>query len=71
MIESKAALIEVLHEDLQASVKAYNDNGGFHGNIGNCDSGKTALKRKITYLRRELLNLEKEIENDAPWRNRA
>lgn len=32
--------------------------------VGNKDYGKTALKRKIVMLRRELLNLSREIDKE-------
>lgn len=35
-----------------------------HGNYMNKNHGKVALKRKITYLRQELLNLERMIDGD-------
>ena len=67
MIESKANFIAALHADLQNSINQHIENGGYFGNIGNFDCGNTALKRKIIYLRRELLNLAKIIDEERPW----
>lgn len=68
MVKKKAALIKALHDDLQESLAKRAKKGDWGRNVGDFDCGETALKRKITYLRRELLNLEKEIENESPWR---
>ena len=37
----------------------------YNRNDMNKNHGKTVLKRKITYLRQELLNLEKMMDGDA------
>lgn len=61
-----------LMDDLKKNVKLYIANGGNNfqgvnsfqgGNWMNKNHGPTALKRKITLLRQELLNLERMIEN--------
>ena len=62
MVKDRAAFVKMLHDDLQESIKQNLKNGGGHwDNIGDPNCGRTALKRKITYLRRELLNLESEV----------
>lgn len=66
-MKSKAKLIKALHDDLQASVAAHVARGAWHENLGNADTGATALRRKIIYLRRELLNLKKELDREIPW----
>lgn len=52
------------------SVAVFIANGGHDiqsANYGDKNHGKTAIKRKITLLRQELLNLERMIDNlDAP-----
>lgn len=56
----------VLMDDLKKNVKLYLANGGSSfdgGNYMNKNHGKTAIMRKITLLREELLNLERMIEN--------
>lgn len=56
----------VLMDDLKKNVKLYLANGGDSfqdGNYMNKNHGKTALLRKITLLRQELLNLERMIDN--------
>lgn len=56
----------VLMDDLKKNVKLYLANGGNSfedGNYMNKNHGKTALLRKITLLRQELLNLERMIDN--------
>lgn len=55
-----------LMDDLKKNVKLFLANGGNSfegGNYMNKNHGKTALLRKITLLRQELLNLERMIEN--------
>lgn len=56
----------VLMDDLKKNVKLFLANGGNSfedGNYMNKNHGKTALLRKITLLRQELLNLERMIDN--------
>lgn len=56
----------VLMDDLKKNVKLYLANGGNSfedGNYMNKNHSKTALLRKITLLRQELLNLERMIDN--------
>ena len=57
--------LQCLFGDLIDSVVAFAANGGHdirNANYGNKNHGKTAIKRKITLLRQELLNLERMIE---------
>lgn len=60
-------LITLLFEDLDENLTLFRENGGH--SIGNCNwmdknHGKTAIKRKITILRQELLNLEGMVDNE-------
>lgn len=58
--------LQVLFGDLMSSVVVFTANGGHdirNANYGNKNHGKTAIKRKITLLRQELLNLERMIDN--------
>lgn len=69
MVE-KLNFIQLLFNDLVRNVKIHIKNkenakaaGRYFGdNLGNKNCGKTALKRKITYLRQELLNLERMLD---------
>lgn len=62
--------VELLFKDLLKNFKIYTkneENADKHGhypwaNYMNKNHGKTALKRKITYLRQELLNLERMLD---------
>ena len=65
-MKKQIQLIDLLFEDLMKNVKKYaegkKDDWGWSLAWMNKDFGKTALKRKITFLRQELLNLEKMID---------
>lgn len=54
-----------LYSSLKKAVNLYLANGGTDagGNYMDKNHGKTAIKRKITLLRQELLNLERMIDN--------
>ena len=68
----KLNFIQLLFNDLLRNTKIHIKNkekaekaGLYYGeNLGNKNCGKTALKRKITYLRQELLNLERMLDDD-------
>ena len=73
-MRKKLTFIEFLFKDLMENAKIYIKNEeGFerckkgcywnNPNFANKNHGKTALKRKITYLRQALLNLERMIDN--------
>ena len=58
--------VVLLFNDLRESVALFYTNGGHsvgNGNWMDKNHGKTAIKRKITMLRNELLNLERMIDN--------
>lgn len=67
----KLNFIQLLFNDLLKSTKIHIKNvekakgagNYFSANYMNKNHGKVALKRKITYLRRELLNLERMLDN--------
>ena len=69
-MREKLNFIEILCEDLLKNAKIHmkneeenNNSSYFYSkNWRSKDHGKTALKRKITYLRQELLNLEKMLD---------
>ena len=59
----KLHFIEFLFKDLVKNFKIHIKNGEYWSeNYMNKNFGKTALKRKITYLRQELLNLERMLD---------
>lgn len=68
----KLNFIQMLFNDLARNTKTHIKNrekakgvGYYFGdNLGNKNCGKTALKRKITYLRQELLNLERMLDDE-------
>ena len=73
-MKRRIAFIEFMTKDLLENAKIYVKNEEDYekkhqrpywenGNFANKNHGKTALKRKITYLRQELLNLERMIDN--------
>lgn len=70
-MKEKLAFVELLYKDLMKNAKIHATNkekakgaGYYFGdNYANKNYGKVALKRKITYLRQELLNLERIIDN--------
>lgn len=66
-LKSQVDFVESLIINFMLSVKEYMKNekentGYFNKNYMNKNCGKYALKRKITMIRQELLNLEKMIE---------
>jgi hypothetical protein len=71
-MKEKLNFIEFLFKDLLKNAKIHvkneeNTKGAgnfFSENYMNKNHGKTALKRKITYLRQELLNLERMLDGD-------
>ena len=70
-MKEKLNFIEFLFEDLTKNMKIHMKNkektkgAGYWINEshGNKNHGKIALKRKITYLRQELLNLERMLDD--------
>ena len=65
----KNAKIHVKNEeDYEKTWKKYKNgelsNYPYNPNFMSKDHGKTALKRKITYLRQEFLNLERMLDSD-------
>lgn len=68
-IRSQIDFVEALFKNFLSSVTEHMDNQEFVGalydhNYMNKNCGKYALKRKITLLRQELLNLEKMIDSE-------
>lgn len=64
-MKAQMIFISNIYESLRKSVKQYLENGGnpyLGGNYMNKNHGPTAIKRKITMLRQELLNLERMID---------
>lgn len=70
MIEKQFKFIEILFDDFEEDFKQNRKNQKATGarwnskNYMNKNFGKYALKRKITCIRQELLNLEKMLENE-------
>lgn len=64
-MKEQMQFIRALYNSLNEAVKLYIANGGkaWDGNWMDKNHGKTAIKRKITLLRQELLNLERMIDN--------
>lgn len=65
-MKDQMQLITLLHKNLRESVFFYAENVKTHYYdqvCGNKNHGKYAIKRKITMLRQELLNLERMIDN--------
>ena len=73
-MRKKLTFIEFLFKDLLENAKIHIKNEEDYEkdkkrcywnnlNFANKNHGKTALKRKITYLRQELLNFERMIDN--------
>ena len=58
-------LFENFMNNMKKHIKIKKENGGGYWtkNYMNKDHGKVALKRKITLLRQELLNLEKMLDD--------
>lgn len=66
-MKKQLQFVTLLFENLKVDATLFLANGGFRINGGNWmdkNHGKYALKRKITMLRQELLNLERMIEDD-------
>ena len=69
-MKEKLIFIEILCQDLIKNMKIHMKNEEktkgigywFSESHGNKNHGKTALKRKITFLRQELLNLERMLD---------
>lgn len=69
-MKEKVRFIEFLFKDLMENFKIYIENEEkskkagyfFTESYGNRNHGKTALKRKIIYLRQMLLNLERMLD---------
>lgn len=69
-MKEKLTFIEFLFKDLRKNFKIYIENeekaekkgAWWTENYMNKNHGKVALKRKITYLRQELLNLERMLD---------
>ena len=69
-MKEKLTFIELLFNDLSKNTRIHIKNvekakgaGNFFSeNYMNKNHGKVALKRKITYLRQELLNLERMLD---------
>lgn len=69
-MKEKLTFIELLFKDLIKNAKIYHVNvekskglgNYFTENYMNKNHGKVALKRKITFLRQELLNLERMLD---------
>ena len=68
-MEKQTIFVEMLFNDLICNIKKHikNKREGqskwYSANYMNKDCGKVALKRKIIYLRQELLNLEKMLND--------
>lgn len=61
-------LFENLRKNMEEHIKIKKVDGGYcNKNYMNKDHGKFALKRKIIFLRQELLNLEKMIDAERGW----
>ena len=64
-MKKQLQFVEYLFDDVRRNAEQYMEKTsktGCWGTYMNGDYGKTALKRKITYLRRELLNLERMLK---------
>lgn len=54
---------EIYEEEKKKHMKGELSYWPYNSNFMNKNHGKVALKRKITFLRQELLNLEKMLED--------
>lgn len=69
-LESQIAFVEALFSNFLSCAKEHaknkkaSDSRYFNKNFMNKNCSKTVLKRKITLLRQELLNLEKMLESE-------
>lgn len=69
-MKEKLTFVELLFKDLLKNFKIYVENREKANKTGNycwenynqTNYGKTALKRKITLIRQELLNLERMLD---------
>lgn len=64
-MENQVKFIEALYANFIKNIKKHIENKKKHSSWANLmdkNCGKTALKRKITLLRQELLNLEKMLD---------
>lgn len=64
-MKEQMQFIRALYSSLNKAVNLYIANGGTGGggNYMDKNHGKTAIKRKTTLLRQELLNLERMLDN--------
>ena len=64
-MKEQMQFIRALYSSLNKAVNLYLANGGTSDGCNYMDKnhGKTAIKRKITLLRQELLNLERMLDN--------
>lgn len=65
-MKEQIQFVRMLYKSLDSAIKLFlaNDGNPRHGgNYMNKNHGKYAIKRKITMLRQELLNLERMIDN--------
>lgn len=64
-MKEQMQFIRALYSSLNKAVNLYLANGGTGDGVNYMDKnhGKTAIKRKITLLRQELLNLERMLDN--------
>jgi len=65
IMKEQMQFIRALYSSLNKAANLYMANGGTGdgGNYMDKNHGKTAIKRKITLLRQELLNLERMLDN--------
>ena len=69
MVNKQLAIVQCLFESLMENFKIHvlnnsmNEHWG-NGNYMNKNCGKVALKRKITLIRQELLNLEQMLNTE-------
>lgn len=71
-MEKQLKFVEGLFENLRKNTEEHIKNKKVDGSCWNKsymnkDHGKFALKRKIIFLRQELLNLEKMIDAERGW----
>lgn len=64
-MKEQMQFIRALYSSLNKAVNLYLANGGTGDGVNYMDKnhGKIAIKRKITLLRQELLNLERMLDN--------
>ena len=76
-LKAQIAFVESLFHNFRLSAQQYiknaeekeksKDRFAFNGNWMNKNCGKYAMKRKITMIRQELLNLEKMIDERSAF----